>query len=543
MIFLSTLLISIFLTVALVPVLRRLALRYQLVDEPGERKVHKVPIPRVGGMALALGAFVPILCWNLGNPFVRTYLLAAGILVAFGVADDLRELSPRWKFLGQIAAAAIVVVLGGVKIVSLGGILPDGATVPSWFAVPFTVFAIVGVTNAVNLSDGLDGLAGGICLLSFSCIGYLAYLEGNAVIGLLVLALAGGVFGFLRYNTYPASVFMGDTGSQLLGFSAAVLSLALTQGSATLSPVLPLLVLGFPILDTLTVMSMRVARGKSPFSADKNHFHHNLMRLGLHHTESVLVIYLFQTLLVLGAFFLRFHSDWLLLGGYLLFCAATLTLFTVSARTGWRPKRCRTLLRAKLTLKWLRDDTEAICHLFKALQLAFPLLLGWTILMAELRSPWLCWGALAFIGAIAAVKVLRPGALGDALRLTLYLLIPLAVYGADQGMALYADAPRRLYNLAFVLFAVVNVAVSQLSRRKQGFKSTPLDFLIFFLAMVVPNLPDDNLRAYHLGLAASKILILYFGCEVLLAEMRGRNDRLAVGVVAVLAVVFLTSFK
>lgn len=538
MIFLSTLLISIFLTIVLVPLFGQMAHHYQLVDQPGERKVHKVPIPRVGGMAMALGAFVPILLWQWENAFVRTFLLAAGILVAFGVVDDLRELRPGWKFLGQIAAALIVVLFGGVKIVSLGGLLPAGTILPSWFAVPFTVFAIVGVTNAINLSDGLDGLAGGICLLSFSCLGYLAYLEGDAVVGFITLALIGGVFGFLRYNTYPASVFMGDTGSQLLGFSAVTLSLALTQESVTLSPVLPLLLLGFPILDTLTVMAVRIARGKSPFAADKNHFHHHLMGLGLHHTESVLVIYVFQIVLVVGAFFLRFHSDWFLLSGYLVFSAAVLALFSISARTGWSFRRWRPLLRGKLYLKWLRDETRAICYLFRALEVSFPLLLVGTVLLAGPFPRYLSWGGAALLGLIGGVWLLRPRALGDLLRLVLYLLIPLVVYEADQAAAEWSETAERLYHVAFGLFALLTISVSQLSKRKRGFKSTPLDFLILFLALVVPNLP--NLRAYHLGLVASKILILYFGCEVLLAETRGpKYGRIAAGVTAVLAVLLL----
>lgn len=537
MMFLSTLLTSVLLTILLVPLFSKLALHYQFVDLPNERKVHTEPIPRVGGMAMALGAFVPSIFWLYGNGFIRVYLLAAAVLVAFGVADDLRELSPKWKFLGQLAAAGIVVVLGGVQIVSLGGLLPEGMLLPVWLAIPLTVFVIVGVTNAINLSDGLDGLAGGISLLGLCCIGYLAFLEGDVEIGLATLALCGGIFGFLRYNTFPASVFMGDTGSQLLGFSAVTLALALTQGPTALSPVLPLIILGFPILDTLTVMTVRIAQGRSPFSADKNHFHHNLLKLGLHQTESVLVIYVIQALLVLAAFALRFHSDWLLLGGYLGFAALMLTLFSVSVRTGWHPKRHRQLIRAKCYLRWLRDDLRVLRYLFRALEYGFPLLLvGSALLLGpQPRGVSLVSGLLVVL--IAAAWWWRVEALRSVLRKVLYLIIPFVIYLGDASLALpLGEIGARLDMLVFAVFAILNVAVAQLSKRTEGFHSTPLDFLILFVALATPFLPVENSQTYHQGVVAAKIIIFYYSCEVLLVELRGDYRRLAAGTVVALII-------
>jgi len=160
-IFLSTLLLSIFITIGLIQVLQAFAVRMKLLDSPGARKVHRQPIPRVGGIAMAVGAFVPVALWNLSDPFVRAYLAGAVVMVAFGIVDDTRGLAPKWKFLGQIAAALVVVFFGGVKIHTLGALLPEGTVLPEWFCVPLTVLAIVGVTNAINLADGLDGLAGG----------------------------------------------------------------------------------------------------------------------------------------------------------------------------------------------------------------------------------------------------------------------------------------------------------------------------------------------------------------------------------------------
>ena len=161
------------------------------------------------------------------------YLASALLLAMFGLVEVFRGLRPSTKLLGQLVPALITVVYGGIQIRSLGTLLPDGFLLPGAVSIPLTLLVIVGVTNAINLADGLDGLAGGICLLIFAGIGYLAYLDDNTMIGMMSLALGGALFGFLRFNTYPASIFMGDAGSQFLGFSVITLSLALTQGHAT----------------------------------------------------------------------------------------------------------------------------------------------------------------------------------------------------------------------------------------------------------------------------------------------------------------------
>jgi len=271
MIFLSTLLLSVFITIALIPLCSRVAVRVNALDMPDGRKVHPAPVPRCGGVAMALGAIVPIVFWTQMSPQLAAYLAGGAILFATGMYDDFKGLGYQAKFMAQVAAAMVLVLYGGVVIRDLGSLLPGEMLLPGWLATIVTVFAIVGVTNAINLADGLDGLAGGISLLIFLFISYLAYQVGNMAVTVIALSLAGTLFGFLRFNTFPASLFMGDTGSMLLGFSAAALSIMLTQGSTPLSPLLPLILLGFPILDTLAVMAQRISEGRSPFSADKQH--------------------------------------------------------------------------------------------------------------------------------------------------------------------------------------------------------------------------------------------------------------------------------
>ena len=543
MIFLSTLLLSVLITIALVPVFSGMAVRWQLVDLPGARKVHTHAMPRCGGIAMTLGAFVPVLLWNHKEPLVQGWLAGALILVSFGLADDFRDLRPRWKFLGQIAAALVVILWGGVKIRKLGTLAPDDFLLPGWAAVPLTLLAIVGVTNAINLADGLDGLAGGICLLTFTCIGYLAYIEGDTVNGLVALALVGAIFGFLRYNTHPATVFMGDTGSQLLGFSAVTLSLDLTQGNTALSPVLPLILVGIPVLDTLTVMATRIARGRSPFAADRNHFHHNLMALGLRHTESVTLIYAGQTALVVAAFLLRFYSDWMLLTGYLVFSGATIVLLSLAGRNGWHEKLVDVTEQGSSVFRYLQNvKTKGIVirYAFPALEAGlYLLLLGICVLPAKVPV-YVTYSAPPFGALILAIRVWKKEWVPDAVRFTLYLLIPVVVYAGNQACAPWASGfPMRLCDISFGVLAFLDIAVSKLSKRRDGFKSTPLDFLILLLAIGIPNMPERSLQEYQLGLIAAKIILLYFSVEVVMAEKQRKFDRFAVVVGVALAVLFV----
>jgi len=172
MLFLTTLLVSIIITIAIMPYSRELAVRLQALDKPGERKVHKLEMPRCGGTAMACGACVPILLWLPKTNFIKGLMVGGLILIFFGVVDDIKDLKPNIKLLGQTMAALIVTLVGGIQINDLGSLWLSGAVLPDWAAIPLTVFVIVGVTNATNLSDGLDGLAGGIALLIFLCIGY-----------------------------------------------------------------------------------------------------------------------------------------------------------------------------------------------------------------------------------------------------------------------------------------------------------------------------------------------------------------------------------
>ncbi|MGH9563508.1 MAG: MraY family glycosyltransferase [Terracidiphilus sp.] len=275
-------LMAMVVTMAWLPLFGRLATKWGIVDRPGVRKVHAAPIARIGGLAMAVGVLVAALIVIPLGPHERYFLAAAMVLTLFGVADDRFDLDYRLKLLGQLLA--VLLVVWGAEIQIHWITLDERVMLPPWLSLPLTVLFLIGVTNAINLADGLDGLAGGTTFLCLGALAMLAHSGGQSVCAALAFAFAGAVLGFLRFNTFPASVFMGDAGSQLLGFTVGVLSLRATQsGQSLVSAATPILLLALPILDTLSVMVQRIVEGRSPFSPDKNHIHHKLLKLGFDH--------------------------------------------------------------------------------------------------------------------------------------------------------------------------------------------------------------------------------------------------------------------
>ncbi len=542
--YLSTLLLSTFITILLIPAFSKAALRFNVgLDMPDARKVHQRPIPRIGGIALTVGVYGSAFLWGPQDQFLRAYMIGGGIIVLFGLLDDVKGLNFRIKFLAQIAAAIVMVVYGGMRIRSLGGLLPEDMLLPDVVAVPLAVIAIVGVTNAINLADGLDGLAGGICLLSFSCLAYLAYLVENTALCLLALALAGAIFGFLRYNTYPAELFMGDTGSQFLGFSAVSLALSLTQCQTALSPLAPLLILGFPVLDTLSVMAQRFAERRPLFSPDKNHFHHKLMRLGLFHSESVLTIYVVQAVLICAAVFFRFSSEWFLLVSYLLFSAAILAGFHFAESNEWKLQRHQVIDRfIKGRLARLREQGVLIKVCFRVIQFGVPLLLLVTSLApANVPSTFVPLFA-AFLGILLIVAKFKKEWLRGCLTAILYLFIPLVVSLNMEKADEFETLLGQLYNLSYLVLGFFVVLTLKFTRRQRGFKTTPMDFLVLFIALVVPHVLAKYVHLDNIAAVAAKTVMFYFSYEVLMGELRGDLTMLAFASMAPIAIMLVRGF-
>ncbi len=277
----------------MVPFLRRWALDKQTVDLPDARKVHSAPIPRLGGIAVFLAFLFSALIFTPLSQSLRGLFAGALIIFATGIADDLDGLRSRNKFIGQIIGCMVTIVVGNLWLHNLGDLFGTGPILlPVWLGVPFTVFAVVGVTNAINLIDGLDGLAGGVSVIALTAIALLGLLDGDPLSPFLAAALSGAVLGFLKYNFYPARIFMGDTGSLTLGFVLGFLAVQLTQhDGANVSPMLPVMTLALPLFDAIWVMGRRLIKGTNPFVADNSHVHHKFLSLGFEHRFTVLTIY------------------------------------------------------------------------------------------------------------------------------------------------------------------------------------------------------------------------------------------------------------
>ena len=384
---------------------------------------------------MALAAFVPIILWAPMSKFIIAILIGSGVLVIFGLIDDLKNIGFKTKFVGQIIATLIVILYGGLKIQSLGSLIPGEFILPDWVSVPMTMLAIIAVTNAINLSDGLDGLAGGITLLTFLFIGYLAYLVKSQAYEVMSVAMVGAIFGLLRYNTHPAIVFMGDAGSQLLGFVAVTLSLAVTRRSPDISPILPLLILGLPIIDTLSVMVQRIIEGRSPFIADKNHLHHKLMSLGFYHSESVMMIYTMHAILVCCAFIFRYESDWFLLALYILFAATILSAIYIAEIRGWRMKRYPIIDKMiKGPLRRLREEHVIIKVSFKAVEIGFISLLIFTCFLPRHIHIYFSFSSLILLATMLIVWRLKKERIPIIIEISIFLMIPFLVYLSETDV-------------------------------------------------------------------------------------------------------------
>jgi len=266
--------------------LSRIALRIGLADLPGGRKQHQGAVPVTGGLAMFAGFAAAALASGLVSGPTLALVSAFGLLVAGGAADDMKDISPRVKFVLQLAAALFMTSWAGVQVTLLGNLLGFGPTHLYGWAIPFSIVCALGVINAINMIDGLDGAAGGVTLVATLWLASCAAAQGLGVQCVLLLMLAAAIAGFLMWNLRApgrtqAAVFMGDAGSMMLGMALCWFSIDLTQGEGrTLPPMTCVWMLAVPLLDMARVMYLRLRRGRSMFEADRGHFHHLLLARG-----------------------------------------------------------------------------------------------------------------------------------------------------------------------------------------------------------------------------------------------------------------------
>lgn len=277
------------------PFIKGIANHVGAMDIPNARKVHSVPIPRLGGLAIYIGFLLGYMIFGESTSIMNSILIGSFIIVLTGVVDDIKPLKASHKFLGQLFATLVVVFYGGIllKELSAFGFYVDFDI----FAYPVTIFFILGCINCINLIDGLDGLAGGISAIFFLTIGIIAACKGQFELAfILSFIMFGSCLGFLFYNFNPASIFMGDSGSMFLGFIMAVIALLKYKNVMMTSIIVPLLILTIPISDTLFAIIRRKLRGESISKPDKMHIHHQLLKRNLSQKITVILIYIATSL-------------------------------------------------------------------------------------------------------------------------------------------------------------------------------------------------------------------------------------------------------
>ena len=341
------LLVALVISFLATPVVKTFAYKVGAIDVPKDnRRMHKVPIPRLGGLAIFIGFMVSVLLFVPITPEMRSILLGAVIIVVLGVVDDIMALPAMLKFVVQIIAA-LIPALGGVRILAFSNpnIFSDNLYwVLDGLSIPITVLWIVGITNSVNLIDGLDGLANGVSAISATTMLLIALLISEAQVALVMAALVGACVGFMPYNLNPAKMFMGDTGATFLGYILATMSIqGLFKYYALISFVVPFLILGLPIFDTAFAFIRRIAHGQSPMHADRSHIHHRLIDMGLSQKQAVATLYVISAILGLSAVVLTTSGE----QRAMLFFVALCIVAAVAARVVF-PKEVKEELHEEL---------------------------------------------------------------------------------------------------------------------------------------------------------------------------------------------------
>lgn len=537
LVFFTALFISLFIVPATVVLARKIG----AVDVPKDRSSHSAPTTRLGGVGIAVSLVLSCLMFLPLDAFAWAFLAGLLLIIVTGLVDDIADVGPRWKFVGQIAAAGSFVWLGGGSLEYLGNFLGTGEISSGWFAVPFTIFCMVGGMNAFNLSDGLDGLAGGLVVIAAVFFAYFSWHVGASDLLLVCVALLGAVMGFLRYNSYPAKLFMGDSGSLTLGY---VLVALLVSGSQREGHQIPLvawtMVIALPLLDTLLVMGRRIRYGQSPFLPDRTHLHHRLMALGLAHPGVVAVMYAAMASFGTMALLLHGLPDWyefaaIWLVGMVLFGGVSgLQHLGISIVFGKRKRPYFTVRQWPMfrhVSRWSMANVVPISVLFFLLlclpALFFPLP---ALDRKESLSLFILAGMVVFYSLHLTQSY--KGMLHGSIYVSIFALIFL--YGLGGNARMHWPVT---YLTITSLFAVAWVAIKIIFRNKTAIlKTSSFELLMVFLSWFVPFVLFQELRLPVNVEEAGRVACLQTLPFLLVAKVyfnfRPQGDRWVVGALA-----------
>ncbi|AQX53205.1 MraY family glycosyltransferase [Priestia flexa] len=344
-----TLFICFISSILVTPLVKKLAFKIGATDKPNQRKVHQKIMPRLGGLAIFISFLIGYFLLQPTSPYALAIIIGSFIIIITGVLDDMMELSAKIKLSGQLLAALIVVVYGGVQVQYIN--LPfNGSLELGVLSIPLTIIWIVGITNAINLIDGLDGLAAGVSSIVLITISGMAIMMNDVFVTSMGFILLGSTLGFLLYNFHPAKIFMGDTGALFLGYMISVLSLLGFKNVTLISLIVPVIILGVPISDTFFAIIRRIVKNQPLSAPDKSHLHHCLLRLGYSHRQTVLIIYGMSAIFGLAAvIFSQVQTMW---GSFLVLAILIFAIEIIVEKIGLVDKTYRPLLNMFQALRY-----------------------------------------------------------------------------------------------------------------------------------------------------------------------------------------------
>ena len=296
---------ALFISYIAIPKLIQFAQKLKLLDAAGDRSSHQVSTPFFGGIAIFTGVVFSLIFWADNFENIQYTLVSILIVFIVGLIDDLRAITAFKKLIGQILATLVLILLGDLQIDNMHGVLGI-YELPIWASVSFTIFVVIVIINGFNLIDGIDGLAGGLGLISSFCFGVIALLMNQIDIALISFTLMGALLGFLKYNIFPARIFMGDTGSLVVGMILSILAINCIKyglvnenySSPNVGPLLAISFLAIPLFDSLRVFIVRAINGNGPLTAARDHVHHTLIDLGIGHKYSSLILFAVSVIII-----------------------------------------------------------------------------------------------------------------------------------------------------------------------------------------------------------------------------------------------------
>ncbi len=520
------------------------------------RRIHTRPIPRLGGVAIVSGFFLSLLFTAVPGNLTGVFT-ASIVMFLTGLTDDLRPLSAKLRLLVQLGAAALAVGSAGLGLEYLYLAPGYGIAVPPILGFTFSVFVVVGAINSINMIDGLDGLAGGVVLIAVLFLSYLHFLNTGDLYLLLALSLPmiGALIGFLKYNTYPATMFMGDGGSNWLGFMTGVLFLLVANGQGlALAPgwltfaekpspavvesvplITVVLCLAVPIFDTAWVITGRVKAGISPMAPDKRHFHHGLLKLGLSHSQSVAAVYfvavVFAVTGVLPVAFPAYQLWWVpylsagflflvmplvvrLDEGFLLRLRTQRALFAFDANSG--PTLSR-LIRV-----WEKSNR----YIIYGILLATPVFAG--------VPPRMVGFIAAIVMTILLMSIFVPRSkvdFLDSVAIASAVTVVLVANNANSIWIIWGGERLNIqfiYNYVFLWLTISTLLFIVITFRRQYFIVTPSDFLMILLPMLLLLVPEPYRSEHRLNVIGLRSLVLFAAIQTMQKRHKGNVYRLKI---------------